>query len=106
MRIDGFDWDAGNLAKCQKHGVSIAEIEALFRGGPAVYADPGHSLTEQRLRAIGRTAADRAVIVAFTLRQRAGGTSVRPISARYMHAKEVSRYERGQAKETAGPADG
>jgi hypothetical protein len=26
-----YDWDAGNLAKCQKHGVSIAEIEALLR---------------------------------------------------------------------------
>ena len=106
MRIDGFDWDAGNLAKCQKHGVSIAEIEAMFRGGPAVYADPGHSLTEQRLRAVGRTAADRAVVVAFTLGRRAGGTWVRPISARYMHAKEVSRYERDQAEENAGPPDG
>ena len=106
MQVDGFDWDAGNLAKCQKHGVSVAEIEALFQGRPAVYADPGHSLTEQRLRAIGRNAAGRAVIVAFTLRQRAGATSVRPISARYMHAKEVSRYERDQAEEAASPPDG
>ena len=105
MRIDGFDWDAGNVAKCQKHGVSISEIEALFRSGPAVYADPGHSLTEQRLRAIGRTEAGRAVIVAFTLRQRTDGVYLRPISARYMHAKEVSRYERGQAEEAAGSSD-
>lgn len=28
--IDGFDWDAGNRDKCQKHGVSIPEIERLF----------------------------------------------------------------------------
>src|SRR2546422_99466 len=28
--ISGFDWDAGNLAKCQSHGVSIAEVESLF----------------------------------------------------------------------------
>ena len=24
------NWDAGNLAKCQKHGVSIEEIADLF----------------------------------------------------------------------------
>ncbi|MFO1039817.1 MAG: BrnT family toxin [Geminicoccaceae bacterium] len=97
MRVAGFDWNAGNLGKCQKHGVSIAEIERVFEDGPAVYADPDHSLTEQRLRAIGLTATGRAVIVAFTLRQRDGAAYVRPISARYMHAKEIRRYERDQA---------
>jgi hypothetical protein len=25
----GFDWDAGNHAKCQKHGVTIPDIETL-----------------------------------------------------------------------------
>ena len=34
-----FDWDSGNRAHCQKHGVSIAEIEALFRGTPQVAPD-------------------------------------------------------------------
>jgi uncharacterized DUF497 family protein len=34
MKFDGFDWDSGNRAKCQKHGVSIAEIESLFLGTP------------------------------------------------------------------------
>lgn len=105
MRIDGFDWDDGNLAKCQKHGVPVAEIEALFRREPAVYADPAHSLTEQRLRAIGRTSGGRAVIVVFTLRLRAAGTWIRPISARFMHAKEVLRYERARAEEAAGTPD-
>jgi len=32
LTVAGFDWVDGNHAKCQKHGVSIAEIEALFRG--------------------------------------------------------------------------
>lgn len=106
MRIEGFDWDAGNLTKCQKHGLSVPVIEALFHGIPAVYAAPEHSLAEQRLRAIGRTADGRYVIVVFTLRQQAGRVFVRPISARYMHAKEVSRYERRQTKEATGPVDG
>jgi uncharacterized DUF497 family protein len=29
-----YDWDVGNLAKCQKHGVSVAEIEALLKAYP------------------------------------------------------------------------
>ncbi len=28
--VSGFDWDDGNIEKCQKHGVSLEEIEALF----------------------------------------------------------------------------
>ncbi len=31
MRVSGFDWDKGNLAKCLKHGVSLAEIESCLR---------------------------------------------------------------------------
>lgn len=26
-----FDWDAGNMEKCQKHGVTLAEIQSLWR---------------------------------------------------------------------------
>lgn len=92
--ITGFEWDAGNRKKCQKHGVSVEEIEELFHRDPAVYADPDHSLVEQRLRAIGRTAERRAVLVAFTIRETGGGAHIRPISARYMHKKEVDRYEK------------
>lgn len=69
----------------------------MFHGSPGVYADPDHSVDEQRLRAIGRTAEGRSLIVAFTLRRLAGLRLLRPISARYMHAKEVRRYEQGQA---------
>ena len=28
--LSGVDWDAGNLTKCQKHGVSIEEIEEVW----------------------------------------------------------------------------
>jgi uncharacterized DUF497 family protein len=42
---DGFDWDAGNRAKCRKHGVSITEIEALISANPRVAPDLKHSAT-------------------------------------------------------------
>jgi hypothetical protein len=44
--------------------------------------------------AIGTTQAGRWVLVAFTLRRRGGKTLIRPISARYMHKREVDHYER------------
>ena len=68
LRIGGFDWDEGNRKKCQKHGVSLAGIEALFLGSPRIAPDPKHSAEEDRLIAVGRAGAGRPVLVAFTLR--------------------------------------
>jgi uncharacterized protein len=91
--IAGFDWDEGNTAKCEKHGVAKDDIEALFRGSPKVRPDIKHSTRETRLQAIGKTEAGRWVFAVFTLRLRDGKTFIRPISARFMHAKEVQHYE-------------
>jgi hypothetical protein len=102
LQAGGFDWDEGSRAKCQKHGVSIEEIEALFAAGPLVAPDPGHSSEEDRLIAIGRTSAGRAVFVGFTLRTRDRRRLIRPVTARYMHAKEVAAYE--EASKDQGPA--
>src|SRR5215469_7838098 len=33
-------WTEGNRSKCEKHGVSVATIEALFRGELMVLPDP------------------------------------------------------------------
>ena len=30
LAISGFDWDAGNRAKCERHGVSCADIEGIL----------------------------------------------------------------------------
>ena len=89
-----FDWDAGNSEKCGKHGVTLSDIEALFRGPVTVFDDPAHSLSEQRLKGIGQTLAGRRLLVVFTLRDQNGQQPLRPISARYMHKKEVQKYER------------
>ncbi len=97
MRVAGFDWDEGNRSKCQAHGVSHAAIESMFRSPIAVLPDPLHSKSEERFNAIGKSDAGRWIFVVFTLRTRRGKRFVRPISARYMHKKEVEHYE----KETA-----
>ncbi len=84
-----FDWDDGNLGKCRKHGLTREGIEGFFRARPRVAPDPKHSQAEQRFIAVGRTSEGRAAFVAFCWR----GHRIRPISARYMHAREVRRYE-------------
>jgi uncharacterized protein len=95
--VQGFDWDDGNRAKCQKHGVSIAEIEALFMNAPRIAPDPKHSDDEDRMIAVGRTNAGRPVFVAFTIRTK-NRRLIRPVTARYMHAKEIAAYEKESAK--------
>jgi uncharacterized DUF497 family protein len=87
----GFDWDDGNIEKCQKHGVTRADIDlthALF-----LRSDLSHSQAEERQQAVGRTHSGRHVFLVFTMRERGGQLLIRPISARFMHLKEVRRYE-------------
>ncbi len=88
----GFDWDDGNIAKCQKHGLSMGEIELLFACDPMVVLDHAHSVIEERLLAIGRGPSGRMMFVGFTIRVRGDRRLVRPITARYMREKEVRRY--------------
>jgi uncharacterized protein len=93
LRVSGFDWDKGNRTKCEKHGVSIVEIENLFAHGPRVAPDPKHSADEDRLIAVGRTSAGRPIFVAFTIRTKNKLRLIRPVTARFMHVKEIAAYE-------------
>ncbi len=97
MDFSGFDWDDGNREKCRKHGVSIAEVENLFLSVPGLWPDLKNSALEPRTRAIGKTAKGRWIFAVFTIRFREGFVLIRPISARYMHAKEIAHYEKAQA---------
>jgi uncharacterized DUF497 family protein len=93
-RVAGFEWDAGNLDHCLKHGVSRPEVEAIFAGTVNLLPDAGHSLNERRFRAVGRTLAGRAIFIVFTLRERGGHRYIRPVSARFMHQEEIDAYEK------------
>ncbi|KFB09066.1 BrnT family toxin [Nitratireductor basaltis] len=87
-----FDWDDGNWPKCGKHGVSPEEIEYALVNEPLIAPDQRHSADEERLIAIGHNAEGRAMFVAITYRRKGNVEVIRPISARYMHAKELKRY--------------
>jgi uncharacterized DUF497 family protein len=94
LRIDGFDWDDGNREKCRKHGVSASEIEAVLKNSPRVAPDITHSTLEERFIAVGRTSRGRPVFVAFTVRTKEGRRLIRPVTARYMHKKEIDACEK------------
>lgn len=89
-----FQWDAGNWPKCGKHGVSREEIEYVLSRDPQVLPDRFPVEQEARFNAVGLNAEGRHVFIVFTVREQDGKTAFRPISARYMHQKEIEAYER------------
>ena len=100
--IAGFDWDDGNRAKCCRHGLSLADVEHVVGAQQTlIVPDSKHSIAEPRFLAIGRTTNGRYAFVVFPPRHIGGETLARPISARFMHKREIETYE----KEIPGAED-
>jgi uncharacterized DUF497 family protein len=88
----GFEWNAGNERKNDKHGVSMSEAEQVFFNAPLlVLNDAAHSQSESRFHALGHSDEGRHLHLTFTLRR--SGELIRVISARDMHRKERMIYE-------------
>jgi len=88
----GFDWDESNAVKnWERHRVTPEEAEDVFFHDPFVMrSDPSHSKQEKRYRVLGKTARERRLFVAFTIRR----NKVRVISARDMSRREEEEYQR------------
>jgi hypothetical protein len=94
-----FEWDTRKAAVNRaKHGVSFEEAGTVF-GDPDALDGPdlSHSEKESRFLRLGRAATGRVLIVAYTVRRRDDGESIR-ISARRASRKERAAY-------TAPPRD-
>ena len=91
--MDALDWDDGNWPKCGKHGVSKAEIEYVLAHEPVVLPDRTPHTDETRYNAVGCNVEGRHIFMVFMIRYKEGVRYIRPISARYMHQKEIDRYE-------------
>ncbi len=99
MKAHGFDWDSGNLFKNEaKHGLTREVIETFFHKDVWVAPDPAHSSIEERFLAVGKGPNEKPMIVAFTFRIKNESKLIRPISARFMHAKEAKKYEEAFTK--------
>jgi len=66
----------------------------MFSRPIAILPDAAHSQRESRHRAIGKTEKDRGVFIVFTLRRKGDELLIRPISARYMHKREIDAFEK------------
>lgn len=90
-QLTGFEWDAGNTHKNQKHRVTTAEAEQVFFNEPLlVVDDTRHSSFELRFHALGITSENRKLHVTFTIRS----MKIRVISVRDMHKKERTIYDK------------
>lgn len=99
MRIDGFDWDSGNILKnLLKHGLSKSTVEDFFKNGPWIGPDLKHSDEETRFIAVGYHRNGKPMVVAFTIRVSYGAKLIRPISARKLEKHEVRKYEEAFTK--------
>jgi uncharacterized DUF497 family protein len=89
-----FEWDARKAAVNRtKHGVSFEEAGTVF-GDPEALDGPDlrHSEKESRFLRLGRAATGRVLIVAYTVRRRRDGQSIRIISVRRASRKERAAF--------------
>lgn len=89
-----FDWDGANLGHTAKQGVAPDEIEHLFRNDPMVNPNSFSASIEVRWRAIVKNQNGPFVFVVFHIVNYEDVLVIRPISARYMHKKEIEAYVR------------
>lgn len=93
-KIEGFDWDKGNIDKnLKKHNVVNEESEEVFSNIPFVSEDIKHSKLEKRFQALGKTNKERLLFISFTVRKIDQKLKIRVISARDMSKKEEVKYE-------------
>ena len=86
-----FDWDEDKaMSNLAKHQVSFDEATSVFDDPLFLtFADPGHSIQEQRFIIMGESAKGRLLVVAYTDR----ANIMRLISARPVTRKERKAYE-------------
>jgi uncharacterized DUF497 family protein len=87
-----FEWDPRKAETNRaKHRVTFEEAITVFGDAMGrLETDPRHSVTEERLVLLGRSAAGRLLAVMFTDR---GASRLRVISARLATRRERTIYE-------------
>ncbi len=89
-----FEWDARKAAaNLRKHGVSFDEATTVFADPDALDGpDLDHSEHEARFLRLGRSLADRVLMLAYTIRGSGDAETIRIISARRASRKERAAY--------------
>ena len=86
-RLGGFDWDAANVSHILRHGVTPCEVEELATR-PHVTIPAQTIGGEARWKLLGKTGANRYLVVVFTIRRKL----FRTVTAYDMNAVERRMY--------------
>lgn len=90
-KLEGFDWNKGNLEHIKKHKVGYEECEQAFLNNPLIVTEnESHSQLEKRIRVYGRTNDNRLVLMIITIRN----NKIRVISARDQSIKERKEFQK------------
>jgi uncharacterized DUF497 family protein len=89
-----FEWDPAKARRnLAKHGVAFEDAVRVFDDPFALMLQDRVEQGEERWHAIGRAGIHLVVVVAHTVRRRAGADVIRIISARRALRYERQRYE-------------
>jgi uncharacterized DUF497 family protein len=90
-----FEWDeAKNKANFRKHGIWFEQVESVFDDSLGrLFADPIHSIAEERYILVGKNNSGRLLVVAHLFDH--DEELVRIISARHATKLERKFYEEG-----------
>lgn len=91
-KIDGFDWDEGNLEHIKRHEVEYSECEEIFLNKQLIMIadDDEHSNLEERFNVFGISSEERKLALVITIRK----NKIRVITARDQNKKEKVALER------------
>jgi hypothetical protein len=89
-----FEWDPKKAsANLTKHEISFEEASTVFADPNAMDGpDLDHSAGEIRFLRLGQSALGAVLMVAYTLRSKGNGETIRIISARRASRKERAAY--------------
>ena len=91
LKIEGFEWDTGNLGHIQKHNINYRECEETFFNKQLVInEDQSHSQREERFRVYGKTNGGRLLFIIITIRN----NKIRIISCRDKNKRERKEFQK------------
>ena len=90
-KIEGYDWDKGNLGHIKKHNIDYKECEEIFFNKPLfISKDEEHSKIEERLKVLGITNSNKLIFLSLTIRN----NKIRVVTARIQNKKERVRFKK------------
>jgi len=91
-RIAKFDWDDANVEHIARHEVVPKEVEEAFLDPFAIIKEHGIRFGEMRYSMLGRTAEDRLLMIAYTIRRGA----IRTVTAYTARRKDRNTFQAGR----------